>query len=190
MFKIIKRIAIALVLSSGLVAVPGMATVLSFSPASTTAAVGANVAVEVRVEGLGPAQDLAAFDFKVLFDASKLSFSSYTLGNGLGDLGLFEALDFSAGTVASGVLNLAEVSFLFDLGAQGDSFTLATLNFTSLVDGGSMLSFMNATLSDAFGNALTASTGSAAVTAVPEPGTPYLLMSVLVLMGFVRRARK
>ncbi|MEO7493961.1 MAG: cohesin domain-containing protein [Massilia sp.] len=185
-----QRCALALLLTSGLCALPAKAAVLSFNPATTSTAVGATTSVDVRIGGLGGTLDLAAFDLNVLFDASKLSFSSYTLGGSLGDTTLLEAFDFSAGKLAVGVLNLAEVSFLSDLGAQTDGFVLATLNFTALRHGVSTLSFGAVTLSDAFGDPLTASATSAAVSAIPEPGSAYLVLTAFILLGLMRRARK
>jgi hypothetical protein len=185
-----KRALLALVVSTGLAASPAMAAVISFNPTTVNTAVGSTTAIEVRIAGLAAGQDLGAFDINVLFDASQLSLASYTLGNGLGDLAAFDAFEFSAGAIAAGVFNLAEVSFLADLGVQADAFTLATLNFTSLHHGASALSFGGVTLGDAFGNAVTADTVNATVTAIPEPASVYLMLSALALMGLTRRARK
>ncbi|WP_377704392.1 PEP-CTERM sorting domain-containing protein [Pseudoduganella sp. UC29_71] len=194
MFKLIRKHArkalTASLLAASAIGAPAMATTLSFTPTAASVAVGGSVAVDVRVSDLAAGADLGAFDFNVLFNSGVLSLTGYTLGAALGDLSVFEALDASLGNSVSGVFNLAEISLLSDLAFQQDSFTLATLYFTAVASGSSALSLGDVVLGDAFGNAVAADLGGAAVSAVPEPQALLLFMSGLALLGAVRRQRK
>lgn len=182
-----KQAATALALAASLIAVPASATTLSFTPSSSSVGIGGNVAVDITISGLDAGADLGAFDFSVLFNSAALGITGYTLGNGLGDLGAMEALDISAGNIGGGLFNLSEISFLSDLSAQAGTFTLATLYFTGLSNGDSLLSFSNVTLGDAFGNMLAADLGTGTISAVPEPQILLLFLGGLGLLGFVRR---
>lgn len=194
MFKLIRKHArkalTASLLAASAIGAPAMATTLSFTPTAASVAVGGSVAVDVRISDLAAGADLGAFDFNVLFNSGVLSLTGYTLGAALGDLSVFEALDASLGNSVSGVFNLAEISLLSDLAFQQDSFTLATLYFTAVASGSSALSLGDVVLGDAFGNAVAADLGGAAVSAVPEPQALLLFMSGLALLGAVRRQRK
>ena len=180
----------ACLLAASAFGAPAMASTISFSPDVASVTVGGSVAVDVRVFGIGSGIDLGAFDFNVLFNSGVLSLTGYTLGAALGDVGAFEALDAGLGHTASGVFNLAEISLLSDLSPQQDAFTLATLYFTAVAAGNSALSLGDVVLGDAFGGALAADLGSAAVSAVPEPQGLLLFVSCLALLFATRRMRK
>ena len=86
--------------------------------------------------------DLYDFDFNVNYDDSVLSFTNYSLGTGLDD-SLAPPTDYSR-NLGGGVFNLAQsAGFLADLSAQLDTFTLATLSFSGISEGISLLSFDN-----------------------------------------------
>lgn len=163
---------------------------LQFDLASPAASVGDALLVQVRVTDLPTSVDLATFDLNVLFDTTALQFNGYTLGNGLGDLNAFEAMDLGTGHNGTGQINLAEVSLLDQLSSQANGFTLATLSFKALVPGLTTLSFgAQAVLGDTWGNALNATTSSATVnvSAVPEPAGVLAAMAGLGLLWGVRR---
>lgn len=99
-----------------------------------TPGTGDDVSVTLMAGGLGNnnALSLGAFDLDIHFDPGVLSFTSYTLFDGLGDLALFEAGDFSLGEFGPGLIGLTEVSFLSAAildGAQPGIFSLAELFF-------------------------------------------------------------
>ena len=172
---------------------------IGLQPDISSAGTGDSVSLDLIISDLGDfgPDSLGAFDISVEFDSSALSFTSYSLGGFLGDLGLFEAVDASSGDVG-GAINVAEVSLLsvIDLNAlQPAEFTLATLTFdvTDLAVGAStQLSVMtDAILAAADGSGLPVSIGSPAViqgaASVPVPGTLLLLFGALFGMSVVRR---
>ena len=146
---------------------------IAFNPTDTDAKAGDMFNIDIVISDLDVA-DLGGFDFNVLYDATILKFDDYELGSGLGDIDLFEALNWSMGDPAnSGTIHLSELSMLWDLSFQEDSFTLATLTFEGLSEGKSDLAFSNLTLSDDWGDSIHAEVGSGSVTIdpVPEPST-------------------
>ena len=161
---------------------------IDLQPSVIGASTGDSISFDLVISGLEDSapDSLGAFDISVGFDDSALSFSSYSLGSFLGDVGLSEAIDASSGALG-GSVNVAEVSLLSAAGLdalQPGSFTLATLNFdvTSLALGAvTQLSLMpGGVLGDGFGASLTlAGSGVAAVSNVPLPGTLMLLASTL-----------
>lgn len=161
---------------------------IGLQPDSTFASTGDSISLDLVVSDLGNfgPDSLGAFGISVGFDASVLSFTSYSLGDFLGDVALLEAIDASSGDVG-GAVNLAEVSLLsvIDLDAlQPDAFILATLEFDviNLAAGAvSQLSVLSGpTLGDAFGAPIAVTgLGSANVKGVPVPGTLFLLTASL-----------
>ena len=172
--------------------------ILELSPSSQTAAPGANISLDLKISGLtsGGAPSLGDFDFDFAFDTTKLSFTSYSLGSFLGNIGLGEADNFSLGLSGS-LINLTELSYLTpaDLDAlQGGSFTLATLFFNvgSLSNGQStIVSFarINA-LGDGFGDPLTIDAANGAKisngVSVPEPSSIVLIFLALSALSWSR----
>jgi hypothetical protein len=168
------------------------AALIGLQPETTFAGTGDSISLDLVISGLDDfsSASLGAFDISIAFDASVLSFTSYALGNYLGDVGIAEAIDASGGGLGSSI-NVAEVSLLSapDLDTlQPGAFTLATLNFSviDLEEGAETeLSLLaGLVLGDAFGQALSATTaGPASVqnlsTNVPVPGTLFLLTASL-----------
>lgn len=116
------------------------AVALAFQPASQSVAPGDVVVLDLVASGfedsfVAPFRFLALgdYDLDIAFDPAALRLDGYTLSDALGDFGLGDALDFSLGEVASGLLNLAVVSLIPPLqllNTQPDAFALASLAFT------------------------------------------------------------
>ncbi len=186
-----KHFIAALLLACIAQAPAGHAALLRLAPDTTLVTNGDTVSLELIVSGLGdfsPAS-LGAFDVSIGYDPAVLSFADYSLGNFLGDISLFTALDVSSGDTGADV-NLAEVSLLLPASLdalQPGEFFLASLSFNvlNLAPGASTsLQILDRpVLSDAYGAALQATTGRAAtIQAIPLPGT--LLLMLAGLLGY------
>jgi hypothetical protein len=187
---LIKRYTYLFLLLGSLVQIPlAHSALIQLQPGTTFAGTGDSFSLDLVISDLGnfTPDSLGAFDISVGFDASALSFTSYSLGSFLGDVSLFEAIDGSGGDVG-GAVNVREVSLLtaLDLDAlQTSAFTLATLNFDVIdlaVGAVTELSVLpGAVLSDAVGDPLSVTTSGPAsieaVGSVPAPGTLFLFMA-------------
>lgn len=168
------------------------AVILSLQPTSQTATPGDVVSLDLVISGLtaGSADSLGDFDVDIGYDTGAMSLVGFSLGSSLGDIGAFEALDFSLGDIGGGIVNVTEVSLLSvsDLDAlQADSFALATFDFmvdilpvgsSTLVDIGTV----NA-LGDGFGLPLNLMSTSGAVIRNPRLTVPAPPTLVLIVMG-------
>lgn len=168
------------------------AALIELQPGTIFAGPGGSISLDLVVSGLGNStpDSLGAFDISIGFDDSLLSFTGYSLGDFLGEVGLLEAIDASTGDIG-GAVNVGEVSLLSAPALdtlQPGTFTLATLNFNliALAPGATtQLSLLPGfVLADASGFALPA-TASGPVTVqnlpqgVPLPGTLLLLTASL-----------
>ena len=158
---------------------------LSLQPTPQTINVGDPATMDLVVSGLGnlSAPSLGAFDFDLSYDPTILSAVSLTFGSYL-DLGNFGSSRFSDLTTA-GVIHLDEISFESpgDLNnAQPGTFTLATLSFTGLAPGTSIIDFTLSSLSDEQGQSISGfSTASGSievigVSRVPDAGSSAFLL--------------
>lgn len=155
-----KTLVLAVALVFGTVA--AQASTLLLMPSSYTVDVGDPVDVDIVIVGLGfrSAPSLGAFDFDLAFDPTVLNplgMPAVSFGTGL-DLGIAGSIQGAAPT-APGVINMFEVSLesLFNLESnQADFFTLATVSFTALAPGASLLTLNNVVLADGIGDRMDA----------------------------------
>ena len=177
--------------SAPVVALSSSLIILNVDPMAQNLFIGDEVFVNLLISGL-EFEDLSTFDLNLSYDTSILSFNSYSLSGELGEI-VVDADDWSLGDLGAGTINLAELSYLDDLGFQSDAFSLATLSFTGMDVGISELSISDYTLGDAVGDqlgVLAAIPGFVQINPVPVPATALLLSSGLIgLVGIRRRSR-
>ncbi|MDM8536058.1 PEP-CTERM sorting domain-containing protein [Desulfobacterales bacterium HSG17] len=192
--KKISTIAIIILAVSTFFISQAYAVSLSLKPLTSFFEVGSLAEVDLVVSDLGN-EDIAGFDLNIVHNPSVIDFAYYTLGDGLGNIAAGEAEDWSMGNMGNGTINLAELSWLFDLSFQADTFKLATLYFTGAGEGTGFLGFSDAILSGVYGDSLDATYKGADVSVkpvqpIPEPATMFLLGFGLTGIGFVKRKHK
>ena len=177
---------------------------INFNPLTQNIPLGSSFDVDIVVSGLeavSPNEIVSAYDLQVSYDESLLSTTGFSFGfflNGGDSFLSFQDVDLSN----SGIVNLSELSLLFDFELdplQPDSILLATLRFYALGPGTSSLTFIP---DPTFGvdvkglndQILPLSFNSASVTvvsqAVPEPSTLLLFGVGLVFLAIGRRRLK
>ncbi len=173
---------------------------LSLQPGTQIVTPGLAFSVDLQVSGVGSPGpgSIGDFDLEISFDPGVLALQSYSLAGFLGDIGQFEASDYSL--VQSGKIQLSQVSFLATAtlnALQPTSFKLATMNFmaaTVTPPGGSPVSITKLwVLGLATGQALPVNDvtlSNATVTVVPEPSTYALILAGLALIGATARRRR
>jgi hypothetical protein len=196
--------SLVLVVSLMLSNVSNASLMLWLDPAVQPGTTGDNVTLTLMAGNLDDLSSLSlgAFDLDILFDPAVLSFTGYTLFDGLGDIGLFEALDLSLGEYAPGVVGLSEVSLLglvLDTIQPGE-FALAELSFNitlleapdfttvSMTPG--LFGFADASGLDFVGVEMrSALIGTQPQTTVPEPTTLSLFALGLVFASYWRKLK-
>jgi len=161
---------------------------LSFDPLIQTTPLGGSAAVNLVVSGLGnlASPSLGGFFIDFSYNPAVVSLSSLTFGTEL-DLGVLGSIQGSD-TSTPGLVHLDEVSFEAPdglNGAQPDSFTLATIQFTGAAPGLSPLVFGAVSLSDETGATIAGFTIDTGLITVPGGHIPDGGASALLLGGAV-----
>ncbi len=195
MNKLTQILTIALLLTTQHVS----AAFISFNPSGTSANVGDLISVDVVINDLQTpvANELSAFAFSVLFDASILAFDSVSYSSLLGDTDIFSGETFI--NTSSGISNvtLENTSFLSDLeldALQDPDFLLASITFSTLSVGTSNLTFENLDFADGLFFDITSSISTnnglieVASANVPAPAFPILLLTGLLAFGLKNKS--
>ena len=172
---------------------------LSVTPSTQTITAGSLTTIDIRIDGLGAgvAPSLGAYDVDLTFNPAVLSFVSAAFGDGVlgNQLDLFGLGNVSSLTESSGMVNLFELSLdtAADINSlQAAEFVLASLRFSGLSGGTSLIGLSVNVLGDADGAHLAASLSSGSVvvtgaTGVPEPATYTLVLAAFALIRTVRK---
>jgi hypothetical protein len=186
----LKKTAVAIALSIGLVSVQSFAALIEFSPAADID-VGGTGYVDVVVSGLAAFEDLAAYDFTVNFNPAILQFESFNASDYLGSVAAGEV--FIADPVVDIMkVSVGVVSLAGDFSAQPGAFSIGTFSFRGLANGISELVLSDVVLGDTWGNRLDVTVGPVGtVSAVPEPSSLFLCATgIISCMAFAGYRRK
>jgi hypothetical protein len=204
MFRFAAPALLAALLAATFVMPRAHAIAIQLQPLDTDALVGDVISIDVFVSGLtsgeAGSEIVSAFDLDLLYDPTILNAASISFGAGLG---VADVATFTSSVFSSGRIDFANVSLLLndelDL-LQGDSVLLASLTFSAIGIGQSLLSFDSLTSPgidlvgrDPFTRLPIGFAGSALVTigerptSVPEPGMLALLALGLLSLGTARR---
>jgi len=189
-----------LTLLIGLFGAQAAAVTISVEPSYTeTRQLGIPISLDITVSGLtaGGPDSLGAFSMDLAFGSSILGYDSVDFGAFLGstDPLLFEAdffVDESGLAGSPSTLYIEEISFLTNLeldALQGSSFTLATLHFTTVSRGLTLVRPQNVVLSDAYGFQLAAPSIDVGRVYVDEPQSLWLLLIGSIALSLARRQR-
>lgn len=191
---------VAAVLAFGAIA-PAQSAFIYVTPLVDGTVEGGSVDFDINIGGLepwrGPDEIVSAFDLDFFFDSTMFAFSGLTFGSSFGCDDFMAICDYEA---TSGVVDLFAFSFLPDdelAAAQGGSVLLATLTFTGILPG---LSLVGVDGKDPLFSIVGRDFGElpiylnlpalAYVKPVPEPGTLALLgIGLLGLAASARRRR-
>jgi hypothetical protein len=164
------------------------ATTLTLLPSSTDIGKGWNVDFEVVVSDFG-SDGIGGFSFEVDYDSDILAFDHWTMADGLGNVGIGEAMDLGSGEVADGIAQCNGSSLLGseELIAlqKTDQLTLGSISFRGIESGTGNVAFNPSftVVCNANAAAIDVSNHEGASVNVPEPSS--LLLSLSGLMGLL-----
>lgn len=145
-----------------------------------TIGIGESTIVDLWISGIGAGDDLAGFDISLAVNSFATSFDSVSYA-------VLPEFDILNPVSVSPLISLSGLSFSADLSAQADSFQIATLSFTGMQVGTTMLSISSALLSDALAFDVNFAAFSATINVLdttqvpPQVNAPTLLFTMLVL---------
>ncbi len=192
--KTLRVLAMAAIIAAGAVAQGEAAPIVSISPSSQVANFGDTVSIDIIVTGLTEA--VGGYSLYLGFNDAVLTGDSYTNDPG-GAMGAGDDFGFGFGANDLDLFYIADATWdaATLAGAQGASFTLATVTFLAIANGVSPLAWLFVDLSDAAGDSLllrSTQNGQVCVGGpcpVPEPGLLILMMTGVATVAVRRRAR-
>jgi hypothetical protein len=197
--KILRTLALAAVVAIGMGGTAEAIPIVSVTPSHTDASVGDSVSIDIVVSGLGAGERVGGFSFLLHFDSSILKGTAYTVDPDSKMSPGFELPPVGFGAGGASPLETFYVAAAgADLSGQGTGFRLATITFSAIAAGRTLLRLDNpdgaVVLSDAQGQELpselrsgTVCVGGASACAVPEPGLLALLGAGVAALAIRRR---
>ena len=167
-----------LALAVGVAALPMTAATISVVPART-AMVGDTITADINISDV---LDLYAFQFDLSFDPGILEASPATDGLFLGSGGFFEGFTDNA----LGTMTFISDSLAGPVPGMSGAGTLASIQFTAVGPGTSLITVANLILLDSTLADIAAVTNGSTVTvsAIPEPGTvSFALLGLAALVA-------
>lgn len=159
-----------------------MAYSLSLTPSAQTVGLGHNASVDVNLL-LNPGEELFGFNFAMTFDPAVLRFD-HLLFNTTQLQDYITGYDHPTGQTPD--LVTFDGALAGPLGQTSDIVPLASLKFTGIATGTSLLN-VNGSVLDFQGISEIPLSASASISPVPEPGTMMLIGSGLSGLAFLRR---
>lgn len=179
------------------------AALLSLEPSSSTVNVSESFTIDLIISEMSDLDTIGTFDIDISFDSSLFTFDSYVFGDGLGNLSLWEAYDFSDFYIGGDILNLFEVSLLSSgdpilvnqFTATSSSMTLATMTFSAIAEGTNDFYISSAVIGDESAGSINPELQPASVAVaapVPEPSTLALfgIAALATFLGSLHKQRK
>ncbi|WP_331343902.1 cohesin domain-containing protein [Cellvibrio sp. UBA7661] len=162
----------------------------------TTASIGDNIELQVRISGLEGASALGSYDVNVHYDSDLFSISNITWGDAIqgNQLDLFGFGSLQDNSSNLGWLTMLEVSFdeIADLESlQAGEFTLFSILLSAIALGSGDFSLTTNAIGDAYGqdlfiDTINSTTVNVNAVAVPEPSGVLLLLVGLIAAALLR----
>jgi hypothetical protein len=192
--KLFNRIMAVCILTTGsfsmsnALAIPTLSFNNSNADIAQTYNTGDIFSLDLWLSGL-ESEDLGGFDLNIEFDGGVTDYLSGSFISNLTDLLALPITD------NANSIEMAGVFLSFDLSGQADAFQLATLNFSAISAGTSLVEMTNILLSDAFAGELFNESYTATITvesddppaSVSEPTSIAMLLTGLLVLTRVRK---